>query len=233
MKKLIYGAAVLLALSGLTSCESSYNYYVAGLNKTNMSGYRSFAWMPMSNSNQQGGSQMADVTIKDAATQALTAKGLTLRQRNPDLLVSYSTKVGTGTRTYYYPNYGYDPFWGPGFGFGFGWGGAWGRWGYYRPYYYYGAPFVYGGGVDTEHYKEGTIIIDLIDVRTKRVVWRGFGVGELHHNPQKDIEALPKAVQGILSQLNLNVPRGMMNNNGYQQRVPARRTSYPTSSSSI
>jgi len=226
MKKLIYGAFFLLALCGITSCESSYNYYVAGLNKTNMSGYRSFAWIPVGNNNQSGGSQVADVTIKDAATQALTAKGLNLQQRNPDLLVSYSTKVGQGTRTYYYPNYGYDPFWGPGFGFGWGGWGGYGRLGYYRPYYYYGAPFAYYGGinVDQEHYKEGTIIIDLIDVRTKRVVWRGFGVGELHHNPQKDIEDLPKAIQGILSQLNLNVPQ-RMNNNGNQPRVPARRTS--------
>src|ERR1700761_2418492 len=122
MKKLIYFGLFALVLSGLTACETRYDYYVAGLNKTNMSGYHSFAWMPMGN-NQQGGSQVADVTIKDAATQALSSKGLSLQQRNPDLLVSYSTKVGQGTRTYYYPNYGYDPFWGPGFGYGLGWGG--------------------------------------------------------------------------------------------------------------
>src|ERR1700744_4628528 len=101
MKKLIYGACVLFALCALSSCETSYDYYVAGLNKTNMSGYHSFAWMPMGNNGQDGGSQVADGTIKDAATQALTAKGLSLQQRNPDLLISYSTKVGQGTRTYY------------------------------------------------------------------------------------------------------------------------------------
>ncbi len=145
---------------------------------------------------------VADAKIKDAATTALVNKGLTLSQRNPDLVVSYSSVVGTATRTYYYPMYGgFYPRYGYGFGYG-GWGG-WG--GYYRPYYYaYGAPFVYGGmGVSQDHYKEGTLIIDLIDRRSKQIVWRGFGVGEVHRNHQKDINGLPKVVAGILDQLSL------------------------------
>jgi hypothetical protein len=231
MKRLIYLGLFVLILAGLSSCESRYDYYVAGLNKTNMSGYHSFAWMPMGNTKAStGGSQVADATIKDAATASLASKGLTLQQRNPDLLVSYSTMIGQGTRTYYYPNYGYDAFY-PGFGFGWGgwggWGGygGWGRWGY-RPYYYaYGDPFIYGGGgVGQEHYKEGTIIIDLIDVRTKKVVWRGFGVGEVHHNPQKDMEDLPKVVSGVLEQLHVNPTvnsyrRGMRPNNNNNKPV--------------
>jgi hypothetical protein len=233
MKRLIYFGLFIGALSGLSAC-TSYDYYVAGLNKTNMSGYHSFAWMPMSNNTKGGGSMEADATIKDAATQSLTSKGLRLQQRNPDLLVSYSTQVGTGTRTYYYPDYGfgYGGFY-PGFGFGWGWGGGWGGW--YRPYYYaYGAPFAYGyGGYgDQEHYKEGTIIIDLIDTRTKQVVWRGFGVGEVRHNPKKNIEDLPKVVDGVLDQLHINPsPDGIM-----RRRAPGpavRRPLYmPTSTTS-
>jgi len=54
-----------------------------------------------------------------------------------------------------------------------------------------------------KHYKEGTLIIDLIDTHTRKIVWRGFGVGEVHHDPQKDIDDLPKVVNGILDQLQL------------------------------
>jgi hypothetical protein len=234
MKKLIYLGLFLLVLSVLSACDTRYNYYVAGLNKTNMSGYRSFAWMPVdNNANTKGSSQVADATIKDAATASLSTKGLRLQQRNPDLLISYSTMIGKGTRTYYYPDYGYGGFY-PGFGYDFGWGGwgGWGgRWGWgYRPYYYaYGAPFAYGGGgVGQEHYKEGTIIIDLIDTRTKQVVWRGFGVGEVHHNPQKDIQDLPKVVAGVLDQLHVTPAPGGM------RRGPVRRQLYtPASSRSI
>ena len=69
-----------------------------------------------------------------------------------------------------------------------------------------GSPYVYYGGetaVGKEKYKEGTVIIDLIDSKTHKIVWRGFGVGEAHKNVQKDIEDLPKVVDGIISQLQL------------------------------
>ncbi len=242
MRKLIYLGLMFAVLTGLSACETRYDYYQAGLNKTNMSGYHSFAWMPMNSTTTKGSSQFADATIKDAATQALSSKGLSLQQRNPDLLVSYSTMVGQGTRTYYYPDYGYDAFYYPRFGYGFGFGGGFGGYGGfgrfgYRPYYYgFGAPFAYGGmggGVGQEHYKEGTIIIDLIDTRTKQVVWRGFGVGEIHRNPQKDMEELPKVVAGVLDQLHLN-PTGTDGRRRMPTPPPVRRTNYtPASTNSI
>lgn len=194
---------MILLLSGLSAC-SSYDYYTAAINKTNMSGYHTFAWMPpATNSNSKMDGDAADAKIKDAATASLVTKGLQLNRKNPDLIVTYTTKVGTGARTNYYSPYyggGFYPGWG-----GFGWGG-WGGWGYgYRPYYYsYGAPFAYYGGLtyaEKEHYKEGTLIIDLVDARTHRIVWRGFGVGEVHHNMQKTIDELPKVVAGVLDQL--------------------------------
>lgn len=206
MKRSIYLALIVLIVSCLSACDS-YNYYTAGLNKTNLSNYHTFAWMPSGNSKMAMGAGEADAKIKDAATMALTGKGLSLQQRRPDLLVSYTTTVGRGTRTNYYTTYpgyygGFYPGW------GFGWGGGWGGWGgWYRPSYYaFGGPFAYSGGLtysDQEHYKEGTLIIDLIDRRTKKVVWRGFGVGEVHHNPQKNVDDLPKVVDGIISQLNI------------------------------
>jgi hypothetical protein len=142
-----------------------------------------------------------DLKVKDAAVASLSAKGLHLQNNDPDLLVTYSATVGRGAKTVYAPTY-----YGSGFypGWGFGWGWSW------RPYYYYGTPFVYYGGstaIGKEHYKEGTVIIDLIDTRTHKIVWRGFGVGEVHKNPQKDIEDLPKVVSGIIDQLQLTPSR--------------------------
>lgn len=196
MKRSVFVLLTIAMLSGLSAC-TSYNYYTAGLNRTNLSEYRTFAWMPPARHRNASanGNMAADAKIKDAATAALQNKGLKLNQRNPDLIVSYSTAVGKGTRTYYYPEYyGYGGFY-PGFGLGWGWN---------RPYYYYNAPFAYGGiGVNQEQYKEGTLIIDLIDRRSRQIVWRGFGVGEVHHNPQKDIDALPEVVNGIIDQLSL------------------------------
>ncbi|MDB5155477.1 MAG: hypothetical protein JWR50_184 [Mucilaginibacter sp.] len=203
MKTSIYRVLGFLIISGLSAC-SSYNYYTAGLNKTNMSQYQSFAWIsPEGQSdNKPTASAVADLKIKDAAVASLTTKGLRLQKNNPDLLVTYTAKVGLGSKTVYYSTYYGTGFY-PGFGLGWGWG--------YRPYYYgFGYPFAYYGGltaVDKEHYKEGTIIIDLIDTHTKKVVWRGFGVGEVHHNVQKNIDDIPKVVEGIINQLQLSSGR--------------------------
>lgn len=201
MKKLIYLALTAITLTGLSACNS-YNYYTAAINKTNLSSYHTFAWMPPSGRNDKTVNNEADAKIKDATTSALTMKGLKLSQHNPDLIVSYTTTVGRGARTNYYSP-GYYGGWGyPGWGLGFGYG--WG--GFYRPYYYaYGGPFMYGGPTyaEKEHYKEGTLIIDLIDPRTRKIVWRGFGVGEVHKNAQKNINDLPKVVDGVLNQLQL------------------------------
>lgn len=199
--KLLFAALILSAFSACTS----YNYYTAAINKTNLSSYHTFAWMPPANGgNNKANNDIVDASVRDAATTALVAKGLQLDRRNPDLVVNYTRTVGRGARTNYYSPY---PYYGGGFypGFGFGPGYGWG-WGY-RPYYYaYGAPFAYYGGLtyaEKEHYKEGTLIIDLVDNRTHRIVWRGFGVGEVHHNPKKDVEDLPKVVTGILDQLHI------------------------------
>ncbi|GAB2984943.1 hypothetical protein GCM10027049_24000 [Mucilaginibacter puniceus] len=207
MKKIIYWGMMVLIISGLSSC-TTYNYYEAGLNRTNLSNYRTFAWMPSggsANNANNSNNFIADAKIKDAATAALVEKGLRLQQDNPDLIISYSRQVGRGTRQVYASNWGWGGYGYPGWGMGFGWGGF-GGWGLgYRPYYYaYGAPFAYADvNLGKEHYKEGTIVIDLIDRRSRQVVWRGFGVGEVHRDPQKDIDDLPKVVDGVLKQLSL------------------------------
>lgn len=208
MKRLIYPALIVLMISALSAC-TSYNYYTAAINKTNLSAYHTFAWMPQANKDgKQAAPDVADIKIKDAATTGLVSKGLRLSQRNPDLVVRYSNIVGRGSRTNYYSVYPYGGYGYGGYGWGgYGWGGGFG-WGWgYRPYYYaYGAPFAYYGDLsyaEKEHYKEGTLIIDLIDTHTRKIVWRGFGVGEVHKDPQKNLDDLPKIVNGVLDQLQL------------------------------
>jgi hypothetical protein len=213
MKRSIYLGLIVLFVASLSACNS-YNYYTAGLNRTNMSRYHTFAWLPMGSGKGKapGNVVAADAKIKDAATSALESKGLSISQKQPDLLISYTTTVGRGTRTTYYTNYGWGGWGGYGWGgFGLGWGYGWRGygWGGFSPYYYYGAPFAYTGGLtyaDQEHYKEGTLIIDLIDRRTRKVVWRGYGVGEVHHDPQKNVDDIPKVVSGIINQLSLQAP---------------------------
>ena len=209
MKKTINTGLVLLLVAALSAC-SSYNYYTAPRNKTDLSAYRTFAWLPPATMTNKAGAvvkkEVADERVKDAAISALENKGLKFQENNPDLLVSYTTVTGRGMKTEFYPYY-YGGYPGFGLGFGWGWGGGWG----YRPFYGYGGwgwgyPYGYGyggGGYARVPYKEGTLIIDIMDTRSRKLVWRGFGVGELH-NPQKTVKELPKVVNGIIEQLQLN-----------------------------
>lgn len=198
MKTLLNLLLATLLVAGISSCRS-YDYYTAGLNKTNMSHYRSFAWIaPQADKTSPLGA-IANQKVRDAAVASLSAKGLQLNANNPDLIVTYTASVGLGSKTVMAPTY-YGTGLYPGWGFGWGWG-----WGWYRPYWG-GYGYTYYGGstaVGKEHYKEGTVIIDLIDTRTHKIVWRGFGVGEAHHNREKDVDDLPKVVDGIISQLQM------------------------------
>lgn len=191
MKKVINIGLLLFIITGLTAC-SNYRYYTAAKNKTNLSGYHTFGWVetpkPTNNPKKIYANDIADENIKNAATEALKAKGLTESQ-DPDLLVNYTTMTGRGYKTNYYGG-GY-----PAWGWGLGWG-----WGY-RPFY---GGWGWGGGGFAERvpYREGTIIIDLIDRRTGKMVWRGYGVGEVK-NPGDAVNDLPKVVSGIVEKLNL------------------------------
>lgn len=193
-------AGILLFV--ISACSSRYDYYQAARNRTNLSGYHTFAWM-QSTGSARSDANAADAAIKDAATAELTQKGLILQQRSPDVLVAYTHVVGRGSRTNYYNMYNNNFYGGWGYG-GLGYGGfGWGGWN--RPYYNaYGAPFSYAGtSVTKENFKEGTLVIDVVDRRSKQLVWRGYGVGEVHRDQQKNIEDLPKVVAGILDQLSL------------------------------
>jgi hypothetical protein len=69
-------------------------------------------------------------------------------------------------------------------GFGGGWG--WRGWG--------------GGGfgeatTTTDVYQVGTLVVDLFDAETKKLIWRGSSRNTLSNNSEKNIKNLDKAVQ--------------------------------------
>ena len=74
--------------------------------------------------------------------------------------------------------------WGYGWGAGPGWRGR-------------GA-----GGVDVYQYEEGSLVLDLVDMKEKKLIWRGTGTGVLSSSPnvQERTDAVSKAVKSILAQ---------------------------------
>jgi hypothetical protein len=107
--------------------------------------------------------------IKEAVNSAMAAKGF--------------TQVGSGgnvaivaiemTRNQQTLNTFYD-----GFGGGWRWGGGFGD-----------------ATTTTENYKVGTLVVDLFDANTKKIIWRGSASDTLSDKSDKNIKNLDKGVQ--------------------------------------
>ena len=67
----------------------------------------------------------------------------------------------------------------------------------------------YGGGVDVSQYEQGTLIIDLIDMKTNKLEWRGTAQGALADNP--NVQERTANVDSAVSQMLAPFPPDMMN----------------------
>ncbi|GAB3541923.1 DUF4136 domain-containing protein [Spirosoma fluminis] len=131
--------------------------------RVNFSKYKTFAWMDSdvkAGQNPLYYSQLATENVENTMSKVLTDKGLKQVNSRPDLIVGYHFFVEDKTRTVSTPN---SPYYGPYLG--------WGRWGYGG-----WGPGWWGWGSQQytqEQYKAGTLVVDMVDARTRKLVWRG------------------------------------------------------------
>ncbi len=119
--------------------------------------------------------------ILRAIEYEMGARGF-IKSKSPDILVSIFTREREQVDVYNYP-------------YGWGWGWGWGYWGYYSPYYW--GPAYYGPAVSTS--TEGSLYIDLIDAKSKQLVWQGKGSGTL--NKSKKIEKKEQQIRLFVSEI--------------------------------
>jgi len=116
--------------------------------------------------------------IKNAVNATLAARGWTQVESGGDVsIVAIQMTSNQQTLTTFYN------------GFGGGWG--WRRFG--------------GGGIGeatttTETYKVGTLVVDLFDAKTKKLLWRGASSDTLSNNSDKNIKNLDKGVEKMFKQ---------------------------------
>jgi Domain of unknown function (DUF4136) len=111
--------------------------------------------------------------IKAAGNSALAAKGWTEVRSGGDISIMEMAKDHRTLNTYY-DNFGggWDWRWGGGFGDGFG-----------------------TSTTTEETYKVGTLVVDLFDTNTKKLIWRGSANDTLSDKSDKNIKNLDKGVQ--------------------------------------
>ncbi len=79
-----------------------------------------------------------------------------------------------------------------------------GGYGYYGGFGYYGFGGGYGMGTgyttySTEQYTVGTLIIDIFDNDTKKLIWQGIGAGTIKEDRSKRDNNIPKVLAKIMA----------------------------------
>ncbi len=174
MKPLHYVS--VLFLLALTSCSTVRvaTDYDKDVNFTN---YHSFAFYKPGIDKAQI-SDLDKKRILRAIEANLLSKGM-IKSETPDLLISIFTKERERVDVY-----------NDNFGWGWGWGWGWNPW-------WFGGNW----GNTVSRTTEGTLYIDLIDAKTKELIWQGIGTSGLvtHGTVDQRIERINKIVSEIMA----------------------------------
>jgi Domain of unknown function (DUF4136) len=171
--KILFSVVTLIGMMFLFAGTSSAHQVKTDYERgANFGQYKTYSWEHVKTEDPL----LVD-RIKDSVNAALAAKGLTLVDSGGDvsILAIEITRNQQTLSTFYN-------------GFGGGWG--WRR---------------FGGGfgeatTTTEIYKVGTLVVDLFDTKTKKLLWRGTSSDTLSNNSNKNIKNLDKGVEKMLKQ---------------------------------
>ena len=165
---------IIVCLMALTiSCSPIYSVKYDYDTKTDFASLKTYDWLPIP--------AKADIDklnierIKNAVNSQMIAKGLRKSPDNPDFLIA--SHVGKKEKVRIAD-------WGYGYGMhGRYWGG-------------YGGP----RGVDVYKYEEGSLILDFVDAKSKKLIWRGSAKAQTNtvKTPEKREKLITEAVQKIL-----------------------------------
>jgi len=181
MKKLslMFVALLVVGVGSALAQDVRFNF----AKDAKFSDFRTYKWVDVVKGSDQV-NQIVDKQIKDALEAELATKGLTVTDSDDaDLYVGYQTAISTEKQ---YNSYS------TGWGTGPGWGGGW-----------YG----YGGGMtstttsgSTSTIYVGQLALDMYDVKSKDLVWRGVASKTINPKakPDKQEKNIKKAVAKLL-----------------------------------
>lgn len=171
--KLWHAFAVIVVLSACTTTPKVNSDYDR---TANFSSYRTFGFVDSLATDRSGYSTLVTGYFKTAVQREMVGLGYTYSEKNPDLLVNFTTNTESRTDvrssgpTMAYPGY---------YGYRAGMYGGFGA---------------YSNNVDTVHYKVGTVTVDVIDAKKKQLLWEGTTEGKLTkavmENPQAAINSV-------------------------------------------
>jgi hypothetical protein len=166
------GAIVLLA-----GCSSGPKIYTNQDPAANFGDYKTFGFQAKLGTDGDQYASLASQYLKAATVREMTARGYK-ESSNPDISVNFSLVTEEKIRTTQTPTtggyYGYRGY------------GAWGGYAGYE--------------TRVTQYTEGTVNLDIIDVKKQQLVWEGVVVGKVTDEVRENLQAVcDEVVTEILS----------------------------------
>lgn len=162
----------------------------------NLNNYASFAYLPNSNFDdyiEYETDNSVGMAVIENVNRNMQKEGYTMDRNNPDLLVLLTTTTDMEKTVTKEPIYATYPSY---------YGGAYGVSPYYQNNYYYnyaGYNNIVGYNRDVDRYKEGTLLLYLIDGNSKEVVWKGIASDLIFQ--QNESQAISKFVDDMFDKL--------------------------------
>jgi hypothetical protein len=168
----LFTAAILGTL--LAGCASSINISTDYDPARDFSSYRTYRWAKGKERNPRNmlaRNTLLNKRVRFAVDNSLQSKGFQkLETGQPDFIVLVHAGVTEKMQVSHYGGW-YRGWWGP-----------------------------YGGGTTVSHYKEGTLVVDIVDRVEKELAWRGMasGVVRSQSDPESAQEDIQYAIEEIL-----------------------------------
>lgn len=115
--------------------------------------------------------------IVNSIEAEMTKKGFTVTHNEPDLII-HAVTVLKDKHTVSVNSYAHG--------------------GVYRPYGFWPMSGTGHATVRKEDYKEGTLVIDIVDAKTKKMVWTGTANADIHKRPKNPDETIRAVVAKIM-----------------------------------
>jgi hypothetical protein len=167
----------LIGLIALASCSSA-KFSSDKDPDADFSQYKTLSYYGWADESSKVLNDLEKTRIETAFAEEFKKRGLSIQETGGDIVVSLYIVVDQKTGVTAYNNY-------------YGGGG------------YYGGGWGWGMGYGTTTYSEydymvGTLLCDVFDSKTKKLVWQGVVSGEIDENPRNREQNIPRVVRELM-----------------------------------
>jgi hypothetical protein len=182
----LLGLCIVLSALALSSCASS-GVATSVDSSINFAAYRTFAWLPDSTWQEtKYDNAILQRRVEQEVVQLLKIKGYTLDTLQADFLVHHHVTVEERKRVVQAPSYLYSP------------NRYFANRGYFLSMY---EPMMVSNRFREVQYREGILIVDVVDRKQQRLVWRGWS-----EQPIESIAEFERSVESRVKEIIAQFP---------------------------